>query len=327
MKGLIPYVVALVGVSGVAMAQQLAPPPELRPPEQSPTTAEPDSGPRRLTIDISVTDPEDLKVAEGDRVEAGQLLADRSRDRTRLEAQSRQLSLTLQQLETATITPPLSPAQAPTVAALPQANHFEQEAAIERAKVAVQQAERSLQQKQQEIDYLQSLDNLDPLVLEHEQAKLSELQQTHTATVRDYQLAMGRLGNAQDEAAYREYRHSLTIAERVEQANQSAMAYQRQWAEYEQRLRDREYRVAQTQLQLDEVENAIATLSVVRSPYPGRIRRIKWLGQNPDGTLSVEITLLVRARPSTDGAAPLPGQQPDLFSNPDGASDSEFLGD
>lgn len=38
----------------------------------------------------------------------------------------------------------------------------------------------------------------------------------------------------------------------------------------------------------------LATFSVVRSPYEGRIRRIKWLGQGTDGLLSAEITLMVR---------------------------------
>lgn len=120
------------------------------------------------------------------------------------------------------------------------------------------------------------------------------MQQSHTAVVRDYQLAVGRLGNARDEVAYREYQHALTLSARVENANQLAMNYQQQWAEYEQHLRDREVQTAQTQLRLDEVTNAIASLAVVRSPYAGRIRRIKWLGQGPNGLLSAEITLMVR---------------------------------
>jgi hypothetical protein len=273
--------------------------------------------PRRLQIKVSVADPADLKVAEGDRIRAGDLIADRAIQRQRLEAQKRQLALTLQRLQTATITAPMSPAPVPAIAALPSASYLEEQAAIERAKVAVDQAERSLNQKQQEIEYLQTLANLDPLVLEHEQAKLAELQQVHTAAVRDYQLAAGRLGKAQDDQAYREYQHSLAQAERVQQANQDALLFQRQWAEYEQRLRDREFQVAQTQMKIDEVDNALATLAVVRSPYSGRVRRIKWLGQNADGSLSAEVTLVIRTDsgpgpdsvPGTRINSTLPGQQ------------------
>ena len=300
LKGLIPYALALVAVGGVAVAQTTTLS-EPSPPEQEPVT-DAIAGPRRLTITVAVADPEDLKVTEGDRVFIGQLLADRGRDRARLEGQARQLDLTLEQLRSATITPLQMPAQVPAVAALPNPSYLEEEAAIERAKVTVDQAERVLQQKQQQIAYLQTLPNLDPLVMEHEQAKLTELQQAHTAAVRDYQLAVGRLGNAQGETAYREYRHSLELAERVERANQAGLSYQRQWAEYEQRLRDRDYQISQTRLRLDEVDNALASLAVVRSPYAGRIRRVKWLGQGPDGLLSAEITLLVRdaERPQSD---------------------------
>ena len=164
MKCLIPYVLALLAVGGVAIAQQ----PSFVTPALSPEQpTQPNEAPRHLTINVTITDPDDLKVTEGDRITVGQLIADRTRDRNRLEAQ------------------------------LPTA---------------------------------------------------------HT----------------------------------------NLLSYQQQWANYEQRLRDRKYQVAQTQLKLDEVEHAIATLSVIRSPYAGRIRRVKWLGQGTDGMLSAEITLMVR---------------------------------
>ncbi len=166
------------------------------------------------------------------------------------------------------------------MAALPPAAYLEEQASIERAKVSVTQAELTVAQKHQELDYLRALGNLDPLVLEHEQAQLAELQQNHTAAVRDYQLAEGRLAKAQSDTAYREYQNSLDTAERVERANQAASDYQQQWADYEQQLRDRDFQVAQTQLRLDEVENTISNLAVVRSLYAGRIRKIKWVEQN-----------------------------------------------
>ena len=73
-------------------------------------------------------------------------------------------------------------------------------------------------------------------------------------------------------------------------------------AEYQQQLAGREFQEAQLQGKLNEVENAhrfaalfeIASLSVVKSPYDGTVRRIKWLGQSPDGSLTAEITLMVR---------------------------------
>ena len=53
--------------------------------------------------------------------------------------------------------------------------------------------------------------------------------------------------------------------------------------------------MTQLQEKLNNVENAIATLSIIKSPYAGTVRRIKWLGQSPDGSLTAEVTLMVEA--------------------------------
>jgi len=256
-------------------------------------------------VRVSVADPEDLKVSEGDRLELGQLIADRGRERRRLEVQQAQLQLSLQQLETSQVTAPAPPASAPAIA---NPTYLEQQAAIDRAKATVDMAEMAIANKQQEIDYLAALPNLDPLVLEHERSKLAELQRQHTAAVREYQLAVGRKSTA-------EYEHSVRMANTAATRNQSVLSYQQQWAQYEQRLRDRDYQLSQTQLRLNEVDYAIETLAVVRSAYAGRVRRVRWMGQEPDGSLRVELTLLIRE--STPDGATLPEQFDDLPSDAD----------
>ena len=309
LNGLIPYVLAVVALGGVALAQSSPAP--VSPPEQL-TTTPPAAAPQRLTINVTVADPEDLKVAEGDRIDVGQLIADRGQEKRQLEAQEAQLKLSLQRLQSSTITAPLPPAQPPAIA---PPTYLEQEAAIDRAKATVDLAELAIANKQQELTYLAELPHLDPLVMEHEQAKLAELQRNHTAAVREYQLAMGKRSTA-------EYQHSVTVAADVTSRNRAVMDYQQQWAEYEQRLRDRDYQLSQTQLQLDEVDYAIAKLAVVRSPYAGRIQRVQWLGQNPDGSLGVELTLLIR-----DGGATVPGQLDGVPGGVDEPGDSEQSGD
>jgi hypothetical protein len=313
MKAIIPYALAMVAIGGVALAQSPAP---VSPPEQV-TTPQAAASPQRLTINVTVADPEDLKVAEGDRLDVGQLIADRGRERRRLEAQQSQLQLSLQRLQAATITAPLPPVQTPAIAT---PTYLEQQATIDRAKANVDTAETAIATKQQELTYLTELPNLDPLVLEHEQAKLAELQRHHTAAVRDYQLAMGKRSTA-------EYQHSVTVAADVTSRNQAVMAYQQQWAEYEQRLRDRDFQRSQTQLRLDEVDYAIARLAVVRSAYAGRIRRVRWLGQNPDGSLGVELTLLIRDGSAAPDGATLPGQLDGVPSHVDESGNFPEPGD
>lgn len=307
-SGLIPYALAVVALGGVALAQSapLSPPEQgsLSLPEQTAETPN-TSGPQRLTIKVTVADPEDLKVSEGDRLEVGQLIADRGRERRRLEVQQAQLQLSLQRLETSQVTAPAPPAPAPAIA---NPTYLEQQAAIDRAKATVDMAEMAIANKQQEIDYLAALPNLDPLVLEHERSKLAELQRQHTAAVREYQLAVGRKSTA-------EYEHSVRMANHTATRNQSVLSYQQQWAEYEQRLRDRDFQLSQTQLRLNEVDYAITTLAVVRAAYAGRVRRVRWLGQDPDGSLGVELTVLVRE--STPDAATVPEQFDAVPSDPD----------
>ncbi len=301
-------VLGLVIVLSPRSLSSQSPPSTISRPVPAPTvTPSQPISPKRLTITVSVAQPEDLKVKEGQQLQAGDLIADRGRERNRLEAQKAQLSLTFQRLKAASITPPLPPAPVPAIAVLSQPSFLEQEAAIAQAKSTVEQAEAALALKQQEIDYLAQLPNLDPIVMEHEQAQLADLKRQHTAAVRAYQVAMGKLDSAQQSQQAQEYRHSIDQAQRVESQNQMALEYQQQLAAYEQRLRDRDYQVSQVQLKLDEVNNAIATLAVIKAPYAGKVRRVKWLGQGTDGSLSAEVTLLLTGS-SRDAA--LPRQQP-----------------
>ncbi len=96
-----------------------------------------------------------------------------------------------------------------------------------------------------------------PIILEHEQAKLKQLKQKHTAAVRDYQLAVGKLQSAKNQRAYQEYQASLEAARRVEEVNQARSNYERQLAECQQRLGEREFQVAQVKAKLQEVDNAL----------------------------------------------------------------------
>ncbi|MBE9170381.1 hypothetical protein IQ238_23635 [Pleurocapsales cyanobacterium LEGE 06147] len=259
------------------------------------------TSPKRLTITVKVAEPTDLKIAEGQEIKRGDIISDRISEKTRLTSQQQILQLSLDRLKSASITPPASPALVPPVKALPPVSYLEQEAAVEKSKAQIASITSEIDLKKQEIDYLSQVPNLDPIILEHEQTKLDELKRNHTAAVRDYQLAMGKLQSAKDNRKYQEYQASVTEAQRIEQMNQSRLNYQRQLAEYEQRLADREFQVSQLQARLNDVENAlsgaapraIASLAQVKAPYSGTVRRIRWLGQSPDGSLTASVTLMV----------------------------------
>lgn len=295
-SNIVSYGLVITGVTGVAIAganfNNVSPSKIDEPVIQQKILATTTS-PRRLNVTVKVAEPDDLKVGEGREVKRGDVIADRERERTRLTAQQKQLQLSLDRLASVSITPPATPSPVPTVMALPPVSYLEHEAAVEKTKAAIALLESQVNSKKEELDYLSQIPNLDPIILEHEQANLAELKQQHTAAIRDYQLAMGKLQSAKDSRKYQEYQASVTEAQRIEQMNQARSNYQQQLSEYEQRLADREFQVSQLQAKLNEVSNAIASLATVKSPYSGTVRRVKWLGQSPDGSLTAEVTLMV----------------------------------
>jgi hypothetical protein len=113
---------------------------------QSPTNqTSPATSPRRLTIKVSVAEPSDLKVKEGDRIKTGKLIADRSRERQRLTSQKQQFTLSLQKLQSFTPFPPTPPQPVPALKALPPMSYLEHEAEGERAKAAIASVESELE--------------------------------------------------------------------------------------------------------------------------------------------------------------------------------------
>ena len=80
--------------------------------------------PKRLNITVNISDPDDLKVSEGERVAKGDVIADSERERTRLIAQQKQLQLSLDRIGAASITPPLSPQAVPPTMALPPISYL-----------------------------------------------------------------------------------------------------------------------------------------------------------------------------------------------------------
>jgi biotin carboxyl carrier protein len=249
--------------------------------------------PKRLNITVKIAEPSDLKIKEEDFVNQGQIIADRTREKERLTSQYRQLKLSLEKLENSIITAPLPPRNVPTISVLPPISYLEHEANVESKKTAITAVEFEIDIKKSEINYLSQLENIDSNILDHENAKLAQLQLKHTETVREYQLATAKLQTAKEKRAIDEHQNQVQQTNRIEQINQANLNYQRQLAEYEQRLTDKEFNLTQLKTKINEVENQIASIATVKSPYSGTVRRIQWLGQSPDGSLTAEITLMV----------------------------------
>ena len=84
---------------------------------------------------------------------------------------------------------------------------------------------------------------------------------------------------------YQEYQASITAARRVEEENQAKAFYQRQLAEYNEKIAAKEIHVTQLQEKLNDIQSQIENLQIV-SPYSGTVRNIEFLGQSEDGAIS-----------------------------------------
>ena len=239
----------------------------------------PENQPKILKFTLTLSDPDDLMVGEGDRIAAGQTLADRQQERQRLMDQLNLLELSLQRIQSRTVVEPPKPLPVPNVQPLPEVSYRQEEAELQRVS-------RLIDLQQQKMNFMQALGESIPRQTEqHERLVLETLHQELTT-------AEANLKAAQEKRAYDEYQHSLNVARRQEEANQQALYYANQRQEYEAQIRDREYQLAELQEKMATVEQRLEELAIVTAPYAGVVRRIKWLGQT-NNALQVEVTLAV----------------------------------
>ncbi len=161
---------------------------------------------RSLRLTVTVDSPDFLKVKEGDEIREGQVLADNTTERERLERQRKSVALQIKNLKSKTIPKPFEPKTSPGLALLPKANFLEEESQIAQAQLRLQQAQQLLESRTQVLntdnplfraemekaesayrqasekvaeqeELLRSMQDLklDASVLRHEQAKLQQL--------------------------------------------------------------------------------------------------------------------------------------------------------
>jgi hypothetical protein len=279
---------------------------------------------------LQVSEPNDLKVKVGDNIAAAQVVADQDGERKRLNLRKDELQLAIKRIENQKISPPeratdpSKPKPAPPMMPLPDISYQQYEAAIEKAKNQASQQEEIINLKRREVDYLKGIEGLDAAIIEHELNKLSKLENELKSAKAEINLGVGKLSTAKTERRQDEYQHQLNITRRIEEENQALSFYQKQIAEnqinyqraistFEKESRDRDYQFTQLKIQLSSVEDSIARLAVIRSPYNGKIRRIKFTGQI-DNKLGVELTLVIDSSGSTTSSAPT--NSPTTSSNP-----------
>ena len=88
--------------------------------------------PRILKFTLTLASPEDLEVKEGDRIEAGKTIADRKKERERLQQQRELLQISLDRIKARTLPAPPVPLPVPEVLPLPDVSYRVEEAALQK---------------------------------------------------------------------------------------------------------------------------------------------------------------------------------------------------
>lgn len=202
-----------------------------------------------------------------------------------------------------------------------QADNLEKRSDMESAELAMQQAQEKVKEQEELLKNMQDMKLAEPII-RHEEVKLKQIQldknQAQSAQERekakleasaqaslqelqklkiagqiaesDLQMAQSQLDSAKSNRKLLEYRASIEATMRVEQENQLLINYSQQQQQYAQGLRDRDYQLAQLQIQLSVVDDKLALIPMVRSPQDGYIRKIRpWTGNNGKYTTTIII--------------------------------------
>ncbi|MDX2241411.1 MAG: hypothetical protein NW224_12065 [Leptolyngbyaceae cyanobacterium bins.302] len=273
---ILSVLIGLVGCNAIAQdsTQPSSPNTQNSSPSPNVITSEDGQAQGRFKIRLSLTAPDDLKVKEGDVIIAGQIIADRVRDRTRLsfekDSLTREIGLLRKRLSS-----PL-----PGVKPLPKADFQEESARIETARQSALELIRQREQQQRKMDVLANLEpgEVPEEITAHEQVVLDEYQRQENQAQAEVQAAIGKLERSKELRQEQEYTHSLEMSKRAIAIRDSELKTQGQVSDLEARL--------------SQIEISLSQLSAVRSPYSGTIQRIKFVGQS-DTALTVELFLVI----------------------------------
>jgi hypothetical protein len=257
---------------------------------------------RKFRMRLTLSEPGDLRIREGDTIKSGQVIADRLKERTRLEAQKMQVELSLKQLDAPIIEPvPLRPI--PPLAALPEPIYLPQWAEIDYQRLKLGESEESKIAQLRKVEALKAIGGLPPEIFDHEVEKTREGEAAYTLQVSQLKKAEAELERAKREQKQAEYEFRLAEGTRAVTIQTHELERSNQIQRQREAVADRAFKKATLTQQLTQLDNQIALLSSVKSPYDAKVQRVKFAEQN-DQALIVDIVLAIgsadRAFPNTN---------------------------
>jgi hypothetical protein len=251
------------------------------------------SQPRILRINLTLSDPRDLKIKQGDILKEGAVISDRDDERRRLEAQRADYLATIKRLSLES-PKPIEPIAVRKPAQLPEQNFAEFESEVDFQRIKVKNAEQKVTLQQRKLDLIQTLDakDLPSGVNEHEQEKLQQLKSELAKEQALLQLQLGRFETAKSNRSLKEYETEQANIRAALEANKTQLEYSKALAEWEKSEQDRQFRISELKSKVAMVDDKLKEISTVRAQYDSEVRRIRFVKQI-NNQIDVELLLAI----------------------------------
>lgn len=230
--------------------------------------------PSRIKIRVSISRRADLRVKVGEKIKAGDVIADRDKERNALILQRQQAEITLKRLQTLHRTKS-EELQKPVI---PDASFAESQAAIRRAQIFVEAAKRNIKLQKERLSQIENLPFPGDLskIKQHETARLALLKGELLEAESNLALERAKLETAKANRNYSEQKDALEIQKQKITLNEQRVTI--------------ETNIAQLEAQITNLNGQIIALSAIRAPFAGTIKKISWEGQTND---EINVVILV----------------------------------
>jgi len=254
------------------------------------------SQPRLLRINLTLNDPKDLKVKQGDFLQVDAIISDREDERRRLQSQRSEYLSTIKILSLEPQKPlePLSVRKAPE---LPPQSFAEFESEVDFQRLKVDRAKEQVSLQQRKIDLIGTLDAKDlPAGVEaHENQQLQKLKNDQAKEEALLQLQIGKFETAKANRGLKEYEVEEAKVRAALEANRTQMEYQNALAEFNRSQQERQFRLADLRSKVAEVDSKLQEISTVRAQYASEVKRVRFIKQ-VNNQIDVELLLYISDR-------------------------------
>jgi hypothetical protein len=249
--------------------------------------------PRLLPINLTLSDPSDLKVKQGDVLRVDQVISDREEERKRLAAQRADYLSTIKILSLP-IAKPVEPLNIKKIPMLPDQSFAEIESNIDLQRIKVKSAQDKVSQQKQKLDLIETLSarDLPEGTKQHESVKLSEYETALKSEEARLNVELGKFESEKSGRSLKQYEFEQTEIRYALEKNRSLQEYGKAMADYDRTEQERIYRIAEMQSKVALVDEKLKEISTVRAQYASEVKRVRFVKQ-VNNNIDVELLLYV----------------------------------